>query len=55
MVDFMLELHDLTRARELVSAEALAVASQAKCVTYRSGVPLAVDGPIEESDELPAG
>ena len=56
MVDFMHKLNDdLTRAGELVSAEGLADATQAKSVNFRNGMPVVTDGPFAESKESLAG
>jgi hypothetical protein len=56
MIDFMHALNaDLTRAGELVDAQGLADASQAKTVRLTDGIPVATDGPYAESKESLAG
>jgi hypothetical protein len=56
MIGFMHTLNqDLENAGELVSAEGLADASQAKTVSLRNGLPVATDGPFAESKESLAG
>lgn len=56
MVDFMGTVSDdLTKAGELVSAEGLADATQAKVVSIQNGIPVATDGPYAESKESLAG
>jgi hypothetical protein len=46
MIEFMHTLNDdLAKAGELVSAEGLADASQAKTVRHENGMPVATDGP----------
>lgn len=56
MVDFMLKLNDdLIQAGEMVSAEGLADATQAKSVAFRNGMPVVTDGPFAESKESLAG
>ena len=46
---------DLRASGELVSAEGLADASQAKTVRFRDGAPVVTDGPFAESKESLAG
>jgi hypothetical protein len=46
---------DLTRSGELVSAEGLIDASQAKTVVFQDGAPVPTDGPYAESKEALAG
>jgi len=56
MIQFMGQVNDdLKRAGELVAAEGLADASQAKVVSIKNGVPVATDGPFAESKESLAG
>jgi len=56
MIDFMHQVNeDLRTSGELVAAEGLADASQAKVVRIRDGVPVASDGPFAESKESLAG
>ena len=56
MIQFMRTLgEDLTSSGELVSAEGLVDASQAKTVRFLQGVPVATDGPFAESKESLAG
>ncbi len=56
MVQFMHKLNaDLINTGELVSAEGLADASQAKTVRLQNGMPVATDGPYAESKEALAG
>jgi hypothetical protein len=56
MFGFMHTLNDdLTRAGELVAAEGLVDASQAKTVSIQGGLPVATDGPFAESKESLAG
>ena len=56
MIGFMHALNDdLTRSGELVSAEGLTDASQAKTVVYQDGAALQTDGPFAESKEALAG
>lgn len=56
MVDFMHKLNDdLVNAGELVAAEGLADATQAKTVDYKDGMPVVTDGPFAESKESLAG
>ncbi len=56
MIQFMGQVNDeLKRAGELVLAEGLADASQAKVVSIKDGVPVATDGPFAESKESLAG
>jgi hypothetical protein len=56
MIAFMRQVHeDLSQAGELVAAEGLADASQAKTVRIRDGVPVVTDGPFAESKESLAG
>src|ERR1700687_2514698 len=56
MFDFMHKFnHDLTTSGELVAAEGLADASQAKIVSLKNGIPVATDGPYAESKESLAG
>ena len=56
MFDFMHTFNDdLTTSGELVSAEGLADASQAKIVSLKNGIPVATDGPYAESKESLAG
>jgi len=56
MIEFMGTVNDdLTNAGELVSAEGLADASQAKTVRYDGGIAVPSDGPFAESKESLAG
>ena len=56
MIQFMRTLNqDLTSSGELVSAEGLVDASQAKTVRFQHGLPVATDGPFAESKESLAG
>src|SRR5437588_3829243 len=56
MIQFMHKLNDdLSKAGELVSAEGLADASQAKTVRFLDGAPVPTDGPYAESKEALAG
>ncbi|HLZ29008.1 MAG TPA: YciI family protein [Chloroflexota bacterium] len=56
MFDFMHRFNaDLTASGELVDAEGLADASQAKTVSLKNGIPVATDGPYAESKESLAG
>ena len=56
MIAFMTKVNeDLTAAGELVAAEGLADASQAKTVRIQNGIPVATDGPYAESKESLAG
>ena len=56
MIQFMRTLgEDLTTSGELISAEGLVDASQAKTVRFLQGVPVATDGPFAESKESLAG
>ena len=56
MFDFMHTFNaDLTTSGELVAAEGLADASQAKTVSLKNGIPVATDGPYAESKESLAG
>ena len=56
MIQFMRTLgEDLTTSGELVSAEGMVDASQAKTVRFLQGVPVATDGPFAESKESLAG
>jgi hypothetical protein len=56
MVDFMQKLNDeLVNAGELVAAEGLADATQARTVRFQNGMPVATDGPFAESKESLAG
>jgi hypothetical protein len=56
MIEFMHTLNDdLSKAGELVGAEGLADASQAKTVGLNNGIPVATDGPYAESKESLAG
>jgi hypothetical protein len=56
MIQFMHGLNDdLSKAGELVSAEGLADASQAKTVRFLDGAPVPTDGPYAESKEALAG
>jgi hypothetical protein len=56
MIAFMGRLNDdLVAAGELVSAEGLADASQAKTVRFENGMPVATDGPYAETKESLAG
>ena len=56
MIDFMHKVNaDLVKAGELVAAEGLADATQAKTVRIQDGIPVATDGPFAESKESLAG
>jgi hypothetical protein len=56
MIQFMHKLNwDLTGSGELVAAEGLADASQAKTVRINAGFPVVTDGPFAESKESLAG
>jgi hypothetical protein len=56
MIAFMTKVNeDLVAAGELVAAEGLADASQAKTVRIQNGIPVATDGPFAESKESLAG
>ena len=56
MIAFMTKVNeDLTAAGELVAAEGLADASQAKTVRIQNGIPVATDGPYAESKETIVG
>ena len=56
MIAFMRQVNDdLSKAGELVAAEGLADASQAKTVRIEDGIPVATDGPFAESKESLAG
>lgn len=56
MIQFMTNVNDeLEKSGELVAAEGLADASQAKTVRIVDGVPVATDGPFAESKESLAG
>ena len=56
MIDFMRTFSaDLSASGELVAAEGLADASQAKIVSLKNGIPVATDGPYAESKESLAG
>jgi hypothetical protein len=56
MIAFMRQVsEDLSNAGELVTAEGLADASQAKTVRIQNGIPVATDGPFAESKESLAG
>ena len=56
MFDFMHRFNaDLTASGELVDAQGLADASQAKTVSLKNGIPVATDGPYAESKESLAG
>jgi hypothetical protein len=56
MIQFMHTFNDdVTRSGELVDAQGLADASQAKTVSLRNGIPVATDGPYAESKESLAG
>jgi hypothetical protein len=56
MIAFMRQVSDdLSNAGELVAAEGLADASQAKTVRIQDGIPVATDGPFAESKESLAG
>jgi hypothetical protein len=56
MIAFMTKVNeDLAAAGELVAAEGLADASQAKTVRIQNGIPVATDGPYAESKESLAG
>ena len=56
MIAFMRQVSDdLSKAGELVAAEGLADATQAKTVRIQEGVPVTTDGPFAESKESLAG
>jgi hypothetical protein len=56
MIQFMHKLNDdLTTSGELVAAEGLADATQAKTVRITDGFPVVTDGPFAESKESLAG
>ena len=56
MIAFMRQVSDdLSKAGELVAAEGLADATQAKTVRIQDGVPVTTDGPFAESKESLAG
>src|ERR1700694_4587129 len=56
MIAFMRNFSaDLSASGELVAAEGLADASQAKTVSLKNGIPVATDGPYAESKESLAG
>ena len=56
MVDFMQQLNvDLTSSGELVAAEGLADATQARTVSFKNGMAVVTDGPFAESKESLAG
>jgi hypothetical protein len=56
MIQFMHQLNDdLSTRGELVTAEGLTDATQAKTVAIQGGVPVATDGPFAESKESIAG
>ena len=56
MIQFMHTLgRDLTESGELVGAEGLADASQAKTVRFENGLPVPTDGPYAEAKESLAG
>src|SRR5262245_11307787 len=56
MIQFMHKFNDdLARNGELVSAEGLVDATQAKTVAFKNGVPVPTDGPYAESKESLAG
>lgn len=56
MINFMHILNDdLMRSGELISAEGLIDASQAKTVVFQGGAPVPTDGPYAESKEALAG
>ncbi len=56
MIEFMKQIDvDLRESGELVAAEGLADASQAKTVSIKNGIPVATDGPFAESKESLAG
>jgi hypothetical protein len=56
MIGFMEKVNDDLRASgELVAAEGLADASQAKTISFKGGLPVATDGPFAESKESLAG
>jgi hypothetical protein len=46
---------DLMKSGELVDAQGLSDASQAKIVSFKNGIPVATDGPYAESKESLAG
>ncbi len=56
MIEFMTKVNDdLAKSGELVAADGLADASQAKTVRISDGLPVATDGPFAESKESLAG
>lgn len=56
MIRFMHRFNEtLMRSGELVSAEGLVDASQAKTVRIQNGIPVVTDGPYAESKEALAG
>jgi len=56
MIQFMHTFNDdITKSGELVEAQGLADASQAKTVSLKNGIPVATDGPYAESKESLAG
>jgi hypothetical protein len=56
MIEFMNGINDdLTRSGELVSAEGLVDATQAKKVDFKDGAVVVTDGPFAESKESLAG
>jgi hypothetical protein len=56
MMEFMHTINaDLTASGELVEAQGLADASQAKLVGFKNGMPVVTDGPYAESKESLAG
>jgi hypothetical protein len=56
MIQFMHKFNeDVTKSGELVQAEGLADATQAKIVGFKNGIPVATDGPYAESKESLAG
>ncbi len=56
MIEFMGKLYeDLSTAGELVYADGLTDASQAKTVRIEGGIPVATDGPFAEAKESLAG
>ena len=56
MIRFMHRFNeDIVKSGELVAAEGLVDASQAKTVRFEDGIPVATDGPFAESKESLAG
>ncbi len=56
MIQWMRDFgRELSNAGELVTAEGLVDATQAKTVVYRGGMPVPTDGPFAESKESLAG